>query len=218
MSQKTNEVLDNFTDEQLQQHLESRKREKETAERKKKQEWLSDKENFLGACADTFLDLQTQMRNLKEECIARVIDLHTRMYALHDKAPKDQKSYTFQSEDKRLKIVVESHERIELTEEAKVHLDTIRGILKDKFAKRHKGLYEMVDGLLIRTRNKEYDARLLAKARPQIRKLDIAELSDAFAKLEECQVVVDSSFYCRFYIRDEQTNKYKDITLQFAAL
>lgn len=98
-----------------------------------------------------------------------------------------------------------------------MHINAIKEIFRDKFEARHKGMYNLLDGLLIKGTKGEYDPKLLAKARRQVRELGDENLISEFDKLEQCQRVVGTSLYCRLYIRDEKL-KWQDVSLQFSSL
>ena len=63
----------------------------------------------------------------------------------------------------------------------------------------------------------DYDPKLLAKARAEVRKLDDTALIEEFDKLSDCLTVVGSAIYVRVYERDEQ-KKWKDISLNFSSI
>src|SRR5690606_9528184 len=103
------------------------------------------------------------------------------------------------NEDDTLKVVVDRQERFEFTEEAMVHINAIKDIFKNKFADRNKGLYNILEGLLIKGSKGEYDPKLLAKARKQVRELGDDNLIAEFDKLDDCQRVTGTASYCRLY-------------------
>ena len=188
---------------------------KELAEKRKKFE--ADKNDFTAHSASKFKQLQAELKSLKDYTIIEANKLFNRMYELHGKDPKETKSFSLKNSDDSVKVTVDRQERFEFTEEAMVHINAIKDIFKEKFAARNKGLYSILDGLLIKGSKGEYDPKLLAKARRQVRELGDDKLVAEFDKLDDCQRVTGTALYCRVYIRSEK-NKWEDVSLQFSSL
>lgn len=214
--EKQKSVAD-MTEKELEQLLEQKRKEKKRREREKREAFAKAKNDYLLHTGSKFKHLRREMQELKEYTIAQANELWTEMHEIHGKEPKDQKQITLKNEDDTLKVTVERQERFEFTEEATVFINAIRDRFKEKFAARNKGLYAILDGLLLRNSKKEYDPKLLAKARRQVRDLGDEELIDLFDKLDECQRVSGSSLYCRFYEKKEKGG-WSDVSLQFSSL
>jgi len=198
----------------LQKEIKRREEAEKQAEKQAKKQYQADKKDFLKHSASKFHQLHTELKELKEYTIAEANKLYERMYKINGKSPKDVKSFILKNEADDIKVTVDRQERFEFTEEAMVHINAIREIFKAKFSERNKGLYNILDGLLIKNSKMEYDPKLLAKARKQVRELGDENLIAEFDKLDECQRVTGSSMYCRMHVRDEK-NKWKDVSLQF---
>lgn len=194
------------------------KKEKEQKERAaQRSEHEADKNAFLQHSASKFLQLQSELKELKEYSIAQANELYERMFIMEGEEPKETKSFSLKNADDTIKVTVDRQERFEFTDEAIVHINAIKEIFKTKFAPRNKGLYNILDGLLIKGSQGEYDPKLLAKARRQVRELGDEKLMDQFDKLDDCQRVRGTSLYCRLYVKDER-QKWKDVSLQFSSL
>lgn len=202
---------------ELQAELERRQQsEKDTHEKAKKQ-FRADKDSFTLHAGSKFKQLQKEMTELKEYTIREANKLFDRMYTIEGKEPRETKSFSLKNEIDTVKVTVDRQERFEFNEEATVHINAIKDIFREKFEARHKGMYNLLDGLLIKGTKGEYDPKLLAKARKQVRELGDDNLISEFDKLEDCQRVVGTSLYCRLYMRDHN-NKWNDISLQFSSL
>ncbi len=201
----------------LQAEIERRQKEEKQARSRAKKEFTEDKDDFLTHASGKFKHLQSELRALKEYTIKEANSLYDRMYVMEDKEPKEVKSFSMKNEDDSIKITVDRQERIEFDENATVHIEAIKEIFREKFENRNKGMYNLLDSLLIKGNKGDYDPRLLAKARRAIKDLGDDKLINEFSKLEECQRVVGSALYCRCYIRDDQ-KKWQDVSLQFSAL
>ncbi len=203
--------------QELQAELDNLEKQEKQAAQKAKTEYITDKHSFLQHASSKFQTLHNEMAELKEYSIREANKLYARMYEVNDREPKDVKTFTIKDEKDSVKIEVSRQERFEFTEEATVHIQHIKEIFKIKFEQRNKGMYNLIDGLLMKASKKEYDPKLLSKARRQVRELGDSELIETFDKLEDCQRVVGSSLYCRLHIRDDK-QKWQDVTLQFSAL
>lgn len=208
--------LSTLSADELKAELERRNQAEKAEREKQREDFKKDKNDFLKQTASKFKHLNRELKNVKEYTTAGANDLYERMYRMNDKEPKDTKSFSLKNEDDTLKVVVDRQERFEFTEEAMVHINAIKDIFKEKFANRNKGLYSILDGLLIKGSKGEYDPKLLAKARKQVRELGDENLIAEFDKLDDCQRITGTASYCRLYTREN--GKWQDVTLQFSAL
>lgn len=217
MSTQTPTDLATLSDKELQAELARREKARKAEAEKAKKDYLKDKEDFLEATVSKFSHLSNELLHLKHQTISAANELFDRMYEVDGKEPKEVKTFTLKSDDDTLKVEVERQERFTFTDEAVVHIGAIQDIFKAKFADRNKGLYEILDALLIKNTKGEYDAKLLAKARQQVRKLGDVALIEEFDKLQDCQRVVGTSTYCRAYRKDAH-GKWEDVKIQFSSL
>lgn len=195
--------------------------QKEAQQKKKKQkeqkEFVIDKDNFLKHSSSKFLQLQSEMRQLKALTISKANELYERMYLMEGKEPKEVKSFTMKNEDDTVKITVERQELLEFNEQAGVHINAIKDIFQKKFEARNKAMYGYINDLLIKNTKGEYDPRLITKVKRRALEYNHTDILVEVEKLEECRRVTGTSLYCRCYIRDDQ-KKWQDVTLQFSAL
>ncbi|WP_299838726.1 DUF3164 family protein [uncultured Tenacibaculum sp.] len=209
--------LENLTEHQLATALAKKQQERRLVYQQKRAQLEKENESFCNRTAEKFAILSNQLKQLKDETIKEANRLYAEMYNLNGKKPKDVKSFSRKNKNDNIMITVDYQERIEFTEEANVHINAIKDIFKNKFANRNKGLYNILDGLLIKGNKGEYDPKLLAKARKQVRDMGDKKLIEEFEKLSDCQRVSGSSKYCRVKTKDKY-NKWKDINIQFSSL
>lgn len=219
MSTQTLEKIDlsTLSASELQAELERRQEAEKEGYRQAKKQFRTDKDSFTTHAASKFKQLQKELAELKEYTIREANKLFDRMYTIEGKEPRETKSFSLKNEADTVKVTVDRQERFEFNEEAAVHINAIKDIFREKFEARHKGMYNLLDGLLIKGSKGEYDPKLLAKARRQVRELGDDNLIAEFDKLDDCQRVVGTSLYCRLYMRDEK-QKWQDISLQFSSL
>lgn len=206
--------INNFSATQLRELLE----EKEAAEKKqqenRKKAYLTDKDFFLNEVLNRFIDAKDILKNLKKETITHSEKFNTLKYNIEGKEVKEAKSFELKNDD--IKIVVESQDRLSFNDEAVVHINAIKEIFREKFENRNKGFYSLLDGILMKNSKGDYDAKLLTKARRQVKELGDESLISEFDKLNDCLVVTGSAKYVRVYKKED--SKWKDISLNFSSI
>jgi len=123
-----------------------------------------------------------------------------------------------------IRTVIQAERRISeakklgFNNEAIVHIDKIKEIIKQEFKDTNPKLFGFVESILVKNSAGDYDPQLLTKARKEAEKLDNPqEILEEFDKLEKCKVVEGTSRYVRAYEKDKN-NKWQGITLNFSAL
>ena len=197
---------------QLAKQKEAIEKEKEI-NRKKAME--TDKENFLNEVLMRFSDARDILYTLKQESIIHAENFNKLKYEVEGKSMKDAKSFELKND--KVKIVVETQERFDFNDQAVVHINAIKDIFRAKFEGRNKGFYNLLDSILMKNSKGDYDAKLLTKARRQVKELGDEALIAEFDKLNDCLIVVGSAKYIRVYTKDEK-NKWKDVSLNFSSL
>ena len=182
-----------------------------------RKELEADNDAFCEQTAAKFAQLSKELKELKHFTIVEANNLYNRMYLINDKEPREVKSFSRKSSDGNISVTVDYQERFEFTAEASVHINSIKEIFKDKFSARNKGVYNILHKLLIKSSNGDYDPKLLAKARREVRELGYENLITEFDKLDECQRVSGTSKYCRVKVKDSN-GKWKDLNVQFSSL
>ncbi|WP_312311003.1 DUF3164 family protein [Empedobacter brevis] len=182
---------------------------------KAKNQYLKDKSNYLQEIANRRFDIQQKMTELKQFEFENAEKFNILKYELDGKIVKEAKSFELKSET--IKQVIENQDRFDFTDEAIVHIEAIKAILKEKFEGRNKGMYDLLDTILMRNTKGDYDAKLLTKARAQVKKLGDQRLIDEFEKLTDCLQVVGTVKYSRVYVKNEKGG-WSDISLNFSSL
>jgi hypothetical protein len=194
-------------------------KEKKAAETKqqetRKKEVECSKNEFLQEIAKRYLEQQKNQIELKKYGIENAEKYNSLKYELEGKTVKDAKSFELKNDS--IKIVVETQDRFDFNDQAIVHITAIKDIFREKFENRNKGFYNLLDGILMKNTKGEYDAKLLTKARRQVRELGDDNLMSEFDKLNDCLIVVGSAKYIRVYTKDDK-NRWKDISLNFSGL
>lgn len=210
--------LDKPISEMTASELEAALKEKKAEERKEaeavKKSYIEEKDRFLNGVEAIFSEYNAGLTELKNNTIVAAEFLNKRKYEIEGKVVRGAKSFELKNDT--IKITVETQERFDFTDEAIVHINAIKDIFRNKFQDRNKGLYNLLDGLLIRNGKGEYDPKLLIKIRAAARELGDEGLIGEVDKLYDCQIVSGTSKYVRVYTRDDK-GRWKDIPLNFSS-
>lgn len=209
--------VDQLSDDELQKIMDHKTKAKKQQFEKAKTDYENSKNEFVRDIAEAFKEQAEILKGIKKRAIGKAEELKVQLYKMNGKEPADQKSFQIKDDKDEFKLVVETQERFEFTEAAQVHIQSIKEIFKAKFEGRNKGLYNLLDKILMRNSKGDYDPKLLAKAKKEAKELGDDKLVEEFDKLQDCMIVVGSSTYCRVYEKDEQ-KKWKDISLNFSAI
>ncbi|NLN33842.1 MAG: DUF3164 family protein [Flavobacteriaceae bacterium] len=202
---------------ELKELLAAKEAEENRLAERRKNDYLKDKNNFLQDLLNTFHLYKNDLVKLKKDGITHATNFNNLKYEIDGKEPKkDAKSFELKNDT--IRVVVEEQERFDFTDEAIVHINAIKDIFKAKFEERNKGMYALLDSILMRNTKGDYDAKLLAKARGQVKKIGDEALIAEFDKLQDCLTVVGTSKYIRIYERDPETKKWKGVSLNFSEL
>jgi len=215
MDTPNNKPIAEMSSAELKELLAQKEKEEHKEAQKRKNEYADEKNDFLHGTRIAFEGVKESLQQLKEGTIKRAEELNVQKYETEGKEVKEAKS--FELKDDKIKIVVETQERFDFTDEAIVHINAIKDIFRAKFADRNKGFYNLLDGLLMRNSKGEYDPKLLTKIRRQVRELGDEALIAEVDKLTDCQTVSGTSKYVRLYVRNDK-NRWQDVSLNFASM
>lgn len=212
---KMNKPASEMTVDELLALADTKRAEIEKEAVKAKNKYLVDKTDYLQEIANRRFEIQQKMIELKQYEVENAEKFNVLKYELDGKTVKEAKSFELKSET--IKQVIENQDRFDFTDEAIVHIDAIKEIFKEKFEGRNKGMYDLLDTILMRNTKGDYDAKLLTKARAQVKKLGDQRLIDEFEKLTDCLQVVGTVKYSRVYVKNEK-GSWSDISLNFSSL
>ena len=110
------------------------------------------------------------------------------MYESLGSEPKESKTITYKTRDGKQKVVLEYADKLGFNNEAIVHIDKIKEIIKQEFKDTNPKLFGFVESILVKNSAGDYDPQLLTKARKEAEKLDNPqEILEEFDKLEKFQ-------------------------------
>ena len=210
-------TIDQMSPDEIKQYLADIEKKQKEELRAEKNKFEADKNDFLKHSASKFQHFHRELKELKEVAISQANELYDRMYRIEGEEPRETKSFSLKNSEDTVKITVERQERFEFTEAAIVHINAIKDLFKDKYANRNKRMYGYLDELLIKGKSGEYDPKLLVKIRRKALTLEDEDMLNLIDKLTDCQRIRETALYCRLYIKDQESKKYKDVSLNFSS-
>lgn len=212
---ETTKSIEDLSAAEIKEILKKKEAAKVKQQEQRKKAYDNDKEAFLNEVLNRFTDARNILVTLKNETITHSENFNGLKYELEGKEVKEAKS--FELKNNTIKIVVENQDRFDFNDQSVVHITAIKDILKAKFEGRNKGMYDLLDSVLMKNSKGDYDAKLLTKARRKAREIGDEALMTEFDKLNDCLVVVGTAKYCRVYTKDDK-NRWKDVSLNFSSI
>ena len=203
---------------ELKQVMAHKKKEEFEAEQARKEEIDKETDLLVNAIVGEYRQKSEDLRIWKDLQVEAILNNQKRMYESLGSEPKESKTITYKTRDGKQKVVLEYADKLGFNNEAVVHIDKIKEIIKQEFKDTNPKLFGFVESILVKNSAGDYDPQLLTKARKEAEKLDNPqEILEEFDKLEKCKVVEGTSRYVRAYEKDKN-NKWQGITLNFSAL
>lgn len=207
-----------LTDAEVKQVMAHKKKQEFEAEQTRKQQIENERDLLVNTIVEEYSQKSEDLRIWKDLQAEAIINHHKKMYESLGTEPKATKSITHKTKDGKRKVVLEYADKFGFNDEAVVHIDKIKEIIKREFADTNPKLFGFVESILVKNSAGDYDPKLLTKARAEAEKLDNPqEILSEFDKLEKCKVIEGTSRYVRAYQKDKN-NKWQGISLNFSAL
>ncbi len=207
-----------LTDAEVKQVMAHKKKQEFEAEQVRKEAIENECDLLVNAIVDEYTQKSEDLRIWKDLQVEAILTHHKKMYESLGTEPKETKQISYITKNGQRKVVLEYADKFGFNNEAVVHIDKIKEIIKREFANTNPKLFGFVESILVKNSAGDYDPKLLTKARKEAEKLDNPqEILEEFDKLEKCKIVVGTSRYVRAYQKDNN-NKWEGITLNFSAL
>ena len=207
-----------LTDAEVKQVMAHKKKQEFEAEQARKQAVENECDLLVNAIVDEYTQKSEDLRIWKDLQVEAILTHHKKMYESLGTEPKETKQISYITKNGQRKVVLEYADKFGFNNEAVVHIDKIKEIIKREFANTNPKLFGFVESILVKNSAGDYDPKLLTKARKEAEKLDNPqEILEEFDKLEKCKIVVGTSRYVRAYQKDNN-NKWEGRTLNFSAL
>jgi arsenate reductase-like glutaredoxin family protein len=217
MSQETQTINPaEMTAEQLRELLAQKEQEETKARKEREKAYKKSRDEFVKLTVVSMMNISNEMALLKREVVERGNKLHSDMYEIFGKTEKELKSFSIITECGQFKITIERQDRMALDETAEVAVSTIKEVFREKFAKRSKTMFRVLEEILMKNKKGDYDERLVAKLRKHEDELQDPRFSEALDQLAKAYQVTSTATYVRAYKFNEKTNGWDDIPMQWS--
>lgn len=192
--------------------------ERKEAERLRR-EYERDRNALVTGMVQRIQEAGEGLRAIKAESISQLMELQQRSYTALGRAPQEElpNSFTVLSEDGSMKLVMERKYKGILDETALVAIDMIKSVLKDKFEARNKSAYKIIDTLLKKNKQGDYDETALARLRKLEEEVANPRFSEAMVILARSYRPTTSQLYVRAYQLDK-TGRWDQVDIQFSKM
>lgn len=198
-------------------------REKRAQEKKEKAAGVAgyerDRDRYIDKVFGRMEELSAVLRTFKEESVRAGLDLHARMYTAHGRTKRrEPDTYSLVSADGTRRITIERHHCCAYDETSTVAIETIREVLRSKFEGRNKGMYGIIDGILMKNRKGDYDERLVAKLRKHETAIGDPAFSEALDLLARAYRPTSSRIYIRAYRKNAPGGRWVDMPMNWSSM
>ena len=184
----------------------------------KKKSYDKMRDDYIGTVFSKMDEMSSKLREFKTESVKLGLELHEKMFEAHGRTSKPGVDhYSLVSADKQSKVVIERQWRCEYDETSTVAIQTIREVLREKFEGRNKGMYGIIDGILMKNGKGDYDERLVAKLRKHEEAVGDPRFSEALDILAKAYRPTTSQTYIRAYRRNEG-GKWVDVVMNWSSM
>lgn len=204
---------------QLEAELKKRKKREKTEKEVKRSEYERLRDEYLETTLGKMEELGGQLRAFKEDSVKLGLDLHEKMLDVFDRKKKENvDNYTLTNQAGTIRIQIERNWMCEYDETGQVAIDTIREVLREKFEPRNKGMYAIIDGILMKNNKGEYDERLVARLRKHEEAVGDPRFSEALDILARSYRPTHSRTYIRAYRRPKADGKWQEVPMNWSSM
>ena len=203
---------------ELEKHLTEKRASEIAAHDKAKRNYLKKRDIFIRETVTRFMAAKELLTSLKQDALGQGHELYDELHEVYDRKKKDVQSFQLVTEDGKYKLELESCPRGNLDESAQIGIDMIKEVLKAKFQERNKTLYKIIDSVLMRNKKGDYDERLVAKLRKHEEDINDPDFTKGLDIISKAYYVTGTSLYARAYAKNDKTQKWDDISIQFSGL
>lgn len=201
----------------LRKALEAKEQAERKAEQDKRRQYEQDRDDlimFLGEGAKT---LAVSMQAFKNIAFTQLSAFREQMLAYGDiRGGKDNKG-SFEIKNDHFKIVFRTHVIKAFDERAELGASKLREFLKGFVKKRDREVYTLVESLLDRNSNDEYDINLINRLYKLEDRFDDDNWREAIKLFKEAYNPKKTAQYIQFYTLNDQGG-WDNVVLDFAKL
>lgn len=197
-------------------------KKKRKAERSQREEKVATykrlRDTYLNTVFGKMEELSPTLIEFKSESVKLGLEMHALMYEVYDREKRELDNYTIADDDGLRKVVVERHHVCQYDETAEVAVGIIQQVMKDRFSGRNKGMYNILNDLLIKNDAGDYDEKMVAKLRKHQEEVNDPRFIEALDLLAAAYKPVGSRMYIRAYSRPTKAGKWREKVMNWSAM
>lgn len=204
---------------QLKVALKKKQAEEVATAKAKRKDYDGMRDQFIGSVFSKFEAVQAELGTFKAEAIKLGLELHDKMYEAYGREKREGiDNYTLTSDDATKKVVIQRDWLCRYDETVEVGIGMIKEVVRDKFEPRNKGMYAVIDGLLLKGNEGDYDERMVAKLRKHADAFDNdPRFFEALDIITRAYKPVESRLYLRVY-RKTEAGAWEDISVNWSRM
>lgn len=210
--------LSNLDTAELERLLAEKKKQATAAQRKREKDYITKRDTFITTMIQQAAEASALLRDLKQEVVIRGNELHDLMFEVFSKEPRELQSFSLITEDGMYRVEIDRAPIMGLNETAEVHIETCKQVMTDTFAGRNKGMWNMINRIMMKNSKGDYDPKMLVKLRAESETVNDKRFDDALDGLAKATYQTGTATYARFYRKNVGTNSWEMIPMQFSSM
>lgn len=209
--------LGNMTEEQLEQELERRKKEKQRAENAKRKKYEQDREDLVNDLIIAAEHNHEALMLLKQQSFEKIQEFHKTMLEYGDVIKSSKGGFSIRDKADEQRVTFSIQNKKGFDERAEAAELKLMSFLESFVKKRDKKIYKMVMSLLERTNTGDFDVNLISRLYSMENDFEHPDWVDAIKLFKESYQPSKSTSYITFSKRDN-AGKWQTIGLNFSSL
>jgi hypothetical protein len=204
---------------ELKAALKKKQADETAAAKAKRKAYDTLRDEFIASVFSKFEAVQAELGAFKAEAVKLGLELHDKMYEAYGREKREGiDHYTLTSDDGTKKVVIQRDWLCRYDETVEVGIGMIKEVVRDKFEPRNKGMYAVIDGLLLKGNEGDYDERMVAKLRKHADAFDNdPRFFEALDIITRAYKPVESRLYLRVY-RKTEAGAWEDISVNWSRM
>lgn len=211
------EVLENLTDEELEQLLEKRRKAKQREELARRKKYEQDREDLINDLMLAADNIHQMLSQFKSDSFNRIDQFAERMQEYGDVSGNSKGGFSLENAEGTMKVKYSSQTKKGFDERADMAEQKLKSFLERFVKVRNKETYKLVLQLLERTNSGDFDDKLIMKLWNMENDFDDQDWRDAIKLFKESYNPRATTKYMNFYRRDDK-GAWRLINLNFASV
>jgi len=204
---------------ELRAALKKKQADETVAAKAQRKEYDAMRDEFISTVFAKFEAIQNELGSFKNQAVKLGLELHAKMYEAYGREKRDGiDHYTLTSDDANKKVVIQRDWLCRYDETVEIGIGMIKEVVRAKFEPRNKSMYAVIDGLLLKGNEGDYDERMVARLRKHAEAFDNdPRFFEALDIITRAYKPVESRLYLRVY-KKTNAGVWQDISVSWSSL